>query len=271
MSALRSSPFLLPLFISVFSVSIRALASEREAAYLNDLKIAESKILRFQAPAPEAPGTLHSLLLPAPLSPLGRNYRVGDQWDVAAIRTEDSAMRMTSDPQHLTPTSMRIGIFHYEVIRAGSTRDSEFAIRVKPVVAAGILPIDSRVEAIELSARPGVTQTQKSYFFRGHPNPVRVIPEALHSSITPLELYPLDIPETLYAESKAPEEFPKLPPEFSRLPIRRAETNLSLSLWLEQDDFFGRPIQMLWQKGEPWPAYLKTSSGISILIRKANP
>ena len=180
-------------------------------------------------------------------------------------------MRMTDDPRHLQPVKMQVGIFHYEVTQCGNTPDAAYTVRIRQINLPGFRWVDPRVDALELQAQPGNTQTVKRYFFRGNANAVPVIPEGLHSAITPLELYPLDIPEILSAEKKAPTEFPKVPVELTRAqPDFREKTDLSRSIWFEQDDFFGRPVQLLWQKGDPWPAYIKTSSGISILIRKGN-
>lgn len=78
---------------------------------------------------------------------------------------------------------------------------------------------------------------------------------------------PLEIPNIDSAEKRIPTEFPQLPAKIqetvSRIGIK---TDLSKSYLFEDDDFYGRPVQLLWQKGEPWPSYMKTSSGIFIRV-----
>jgi hypothetical protein len=246
----------------------------RYDSYLRALKIAEKKVLRARAAAtaPVVPnaaiGTdFSSLSAVTPNEILGRPMRVGDTWDVAMVRTQSTMMRMTTDPRHLKTPRSRVALFRYTVKDVQSS--GETTIDVTQLREEGFKPVDSRIEHLTLKMNDKTVQTEKKYFARGSEHPIPVAPDGLRSAMTPLELYPLDVPEILSAEKKAPATFPQLPEELALLRKSRASVvDLSKSIWFEQDDFFGRPVEILWQKGDPWPAYLRTHNGIAILMSK---
>lgn len=251
--------------------------SSAESSYLDQLKIAERKVLRTQKPRPEGPPTLSasnldssSLTSMTPPLYFGRNYQVGDTWRVAALQTPSSIMRMTSNPKHLQFLNGRIGIFRYRVIEVKEGAQPEFTLEIiqEPRREAGQEPrIDSRVESLTLKLNHESVQTVKEYRFRGVNHPIRVAPDALRSAITPWEMYPLDVQEIFTAEKTVAQSFPNLPTSLEKVHSQQLHrVVLKQSSWFEQDDFFGRPIQVLWQKGDPWPAYIKTSNGIAILL-----
>jgi len=247
--------------------------SSADSSYLNQLKIAERKVLRTQKPRSDGPSTLsashldHSSLtsITPPLY-FGRNYQVGDTWRVAALQTPSSIMRMTSNPKHLQLLNGRIGIFRYRVVTVSDGTQPEFTLEVTQE-SGEKSSIDSRVESLTLKLSHNSVQTLKEYRFRGVNHPIRVAPDALRSAITPLEMYPLDVPEIFTAEKTVAQSFPNLPTSLKKIHSQQSHRiDLKQSSWFEQDDFFGRPIQVLWQKGDPWPAYIKTSNGIAILL-----
>lgn len=256
------------------SLTVAFSHASNPAEYLTQLKIAERKILRsknIKTSDQPNPNRSEPHLLTSAIPPLyfGRNYQVGDSWRVAALQTDSSIMRMTSDPHHLRHLNQRIGIFRYRVIAIQDGSQPEFTIEVtqESELSGSKFPlIDPRVEKLTLKMTPETVQTQKEYSFRGRSHRIQVAPEGLRSAVTPLEMYPLDIPEVFTAEKSVPTSFPQLPAELQKLRSNPNLINLTKSFWFEQDDFFGRPIQVLWQKGDPWPAYIKTANGIAILI-----
>jgi hypothetical protein len=265
------------LFSAILSLPATSQGSEAETkyhSYLNALKIAEQKVQRERA-APDAllstnavaRGDFNALNFRTPNEILGRPLREGDSWDVAMVRTAATMMRMTADPHHLKSPKGRVALFRYTVTEVQDS--GEITIDVTQLHETGFKPVDSRIEHLKLKMNEKTVQTEKKYFARGVERAISVSPEGLHSSITPLELYPLDIPEILTAERKAPSSFPALPEELGEIRKTRASSlDLSKSIWFEQDDFFGRPVEILWQKGDPWPAYLRTHNGIAILMNK---
>lgn len=264
--------FLFSFLLVSTSLTIDSLHASTEIEYLKQLKIAERKIFRSKNVNnldQNDRSTPH--LLTSSVSPLyfGRNYQVGDSWRVAALQTDSSIMRMTSDPNHLRHLNQRIGVFRYRVIAVQDGPQPEFTIQVTQETefhGSKFAPIDSRVESLILKMNQQTVQTKKEYSFRGMSNRIQVAPEGLRSAITPLEMYPLDVPEVFTADKSTPSSFPQLPAQLEKLRSNQNQIDLSKSFWFEQDDFFGRPVQIIWQKGDPWPAYIKTANGIAILI-----
>ena len=258
-------------FIAAPATSI---ASLDRTEYLSALSLAEKKVERLKQfktqRASVAIGGVSSsteaLSTSALKSLLGRSYKVGDQWDVIAFHYDNTAARATSDPKMLEPTG-RSGVFHYEVLGNGD-QNGEITLRVTQKTAQGLKTVDSGVESVTLTMGDEFQQTRKQYKRPGG-QVVNASPDGLHTSVSVLELYPLDIPDVVTAERLNANTIPSLPGQLAPL----AKTNvfnpdLSQCSWFEQDDFFGRPVQVLWQHGDPWPAYLRTVNGVAILIHK---
>lgn len=236
-----------------------------EDQYLQNLKIAQSKVLRVK----KARLAAASLSSPIIKSIFGRYYRAGDSWDVAAFQFMNPMARMTSDPAHLKMEITRSGIFHYEVVSVKNDASPEVVMRVTQRSAFGLAPVDPRVQTVTLTMNDQMLQTRKSYQLVGNSRPVAASPNGIHSSISPLELFPLDVPEILTASRTQATALPELPPEAQAIARKSGyQPDLAHSSWFEQDDFFGRPIQLLWQQGNPWPTYLKTANGVAVLISK---
>jgi hypothetical protein len=141
-------------------------------------------------------------------------------------------------------------------------------ISVRQTSDFGMTPVDPKVEELTLTMSDRFVQTEKVYQIKGSDKPVKVSPDGLRSRITPLELFALDVPDIATAVHNTPSAMPELPGAVQTVATRAGYNPvLSQSTWLDQEDFFGRPVEILWQYGNPWPAYLKTSTGISILLR----
>ena len=199
----------------------------------------------------------------------GRHYQVGESWNVASWILTPTTMRKTGETNKLSPQVGNGGIFHYEVVRSEPGSSQPVTLKITQVKYKDFRPVDSRFESLTLSADNLLTQSRKDYFLRGRTQGLSVSPEGVHSGMTPLELYPLDIPDISSAEKTKPKALPQLPPKVQDTANKLGfKADLARSQWFEQDDFFGRPIQVLWQQGDPWPAYIKTPGGISILIHE---
>jgi hypothetical protein len=242
-------------------------ANMSDAEYIAALKTAQQKIERERAAnAAHADGNNSNALSSSLLTKLmGRYYRVGDKWEVAAWNFDNAAMRRTDQPEYLTSKPRRGGVFRYEVVDVRTGAEPQAVIQVTQLNAHGLKPVDGKVERLILTMNDRMLQSEKAYQIAGRIT--RVSPNGIRSSLTPLELYPLDVPELVTAIQLEPEKMPELPPEIARV-VGSRKPDLSQSLWFEQDDLFGRPIQALWERGNPWPSYFKTTHGVAVLLRK---
>jgi hypothetical protein len=234
-----------------------------EQDYKNALKIVSEKVARTQQA-----GSANALSSPIIKAYFGRYYRVGDSWDVAAWEIKNPMLSYAPIAENQSPKVGKGGIFHYEVkeVRNGTT--PQVVISVKQTSEFGMTPVDPKVEELTLTMSDRFVQTEKAYRLKGSAEAVKVSPDGLHSRITPIELYALDVPEIATAIKNTPSSLPELPAAVQSVASRAGyQPVLNQSTWLEQDDFFGRPVQILWQYGNPWPSYLKTSTSMSILLR----
>ncbi|MFL5812493.1 MAG: hypothetical protein ACJ763_02855 [Bdellovibrionia bacterium] len=234
-----------------------------EQDYKNALKIVSEKVARTQQS-----GSANALSSPIIKAYFGRYYKVGDSWDVASWEIKNPMLSYAPIAEGQSPKVGKGGVFHYEVkeVRNGTT--PQVVISVKQISDFGMTPVDPKVEELTLTMSDRLVQTEKAYRLKGSAEAVKVSPDGLHSRITPIELYALDVPEIATAIKNTPSSLPELPATVQSVASRAGyQPVLNQSTWLEQDDFFGRPVQILWQYGNPWPSYLKTSSGMSILLR----
>ena len=242
-----------------------SISSSREA-YISALKLADQKVKRLKEHASGDPNAISSAVLRALF---GRYYQVGDRWDVAALRFDHSVMRMTSDPEQLKTSGDVVALFHYEVIKVKTGMSPQVVIKVTQVESNGIPILDPKVTELTLTMNDQLVQSDKAYLFKGASQPVKVSPDGIRSRITPLELFPLDVPDVVTAERQDAISLPELPGKLQSVAAQAGfKPDFAKSSWFEQDDFFGRPVQILWQQGDPWPAYLKTPNGIAILLHK---
>jgi hypothetical protein len=256
-------------FLGATLVSFDSVAAMSEKDYLEALKFANTKVTEQLAKKNALQNNAFSLSSTLIKSLYGRYYQVGDQWDVAAWQMQNSAMRMIGDRHALKNSYSNGGVFHYEVVEVKTGIKPQVKIQVTQLESHGLSLQDKSVEKLILTMNDQMVQSEKTYFFKGKAQGVRVSPEGIRSGITNLELYPLDVPELYTADKKRNPKLPALPSPIQALATQVGfNPNLSQSFGFEQNDFFGRPIQVLWQYGDPWPSYFKTTAGIAILIRK---
>jgi hypothetical protein len=234
--------------------------------YLTALKIADQHVQRQKALRAEDGAGALSTSLAREL--MGRFYQVGDTWDVAAVHVASSMMRRTADPHQLTDRADEVGLFRYEVVEVKNGANPEVIIHVRQLEENGFKVVDKRVEKMVLKASAKLEQSAKSYVYAGQQS-VRTGQALAASTVTAMELFPLDVPNVLTAQREKGKAIPALPASLAGA-VRNFAYSVqpSSTAWFEQDDFFGRPVQFLWQQGDPWPAYLKTPQGVAVLVRK---
>jgi hypothetical protein len=248
----------------LFADSVHAAMSEQD--YLKALKIADQAVARKKSTQANASSLSSSLIK----SLFGRYYQVGDTWDVAAWQIHSSKMRMIGSPEGLKDQIGHGGIFHYEVLNVKTGIQPQVTLQVTQLQSHGLPIVDSKVTRLLLTMNDQLVQSKKTYFLKSNPSQgVDASPEGIHSKITSLELFPLDVPEVAFSERQTISTLPTLPNLIQDFSNQIGfKPDLGKSFWFEQDDFFGRPVQILWQQGDPWPSYFKTPGGIAILIRK---
>ena len=240
------------LALSCFGID-RVNASMPESEYLKALQIADKKVQRQK----EAQFQSQALSTSTLKSHFGRFYQVGDNWDIAVWKTDRPIMRMTTEPTHLRTTVTNKAILHYEVIEISN---GKIEIKITQLEDHGIKINDPKVTQIKLSLNNNLNLISKTFFLSSG---------SVTSSHNTIDFFPLDVPNLSDADHSDSPNLSEIPPQiqdftktvgFKIVPAR--------GTFFEADDFFGRPIQVFWQKGDPWPAYIKNQNGIAILIRK---
>lgn len=219
--------------------------SPNNDAYLKNLQLAQAKVERIQTQSRQGPGALSASRL-ALLS--GRYYQIGDSWTVASWLTQKNGDPYLSEPS----------LFRYEVVDVKNGPNPEVRIQVTQVDAPGFTVVDPQVKSVDLRLQTarGLKQIAKKYRFIEPPN----------SGVSSLELYALDAPDTLTAPINSIEQIPELPTQIQTAAAKLGwHPQPQFSKRIESDDFFGRPVETIWQKGDLWPAYLKTVNSVSLL------
>jgi hypothetical protein len=238
------------------------------SSYSEALKIADEYVKKQRAAQIENRSQALSTSMVRAL--YGRYYEVGETWDVAAIHLDSSAMRRTSDPDQLRDREGRVGIFRYEVKKVTGGAHPEILVHVSQLSDFGKSPIDPKIQTVVLKVDDQLNENDKTYVRAGTPTMVLSgSSTAMRTQATPLELYPLDVPDVATADRATTSQMPELPSGLQAIASQVGwKPELGRSAWFDQSDFFGRPVQFLWQQGDPWPAFLKTPHGVAILIRK---
>lgn len=256
-----------PIILAALCLSSFASAAVPQVPGLSDgeyramLKIAQLKVNRLNALRNGGANALSTSMI---RSVIGRYYQPGDVWDVIACKEKTNEAAMTSQP---TQVHHRCATFHYEVLELRPGQDPQIKVRITQKKDFGLKEVDPTVEALDLMMTDKFVQRQKTYHFTDE-SLFAASPNGVHTGVSSLELFPLDVPDIYTAEQLPPSQLPELPPEL-RAPAQQAgfTADLKNSSWYEQQDIFGREIQVLWQKGDLWPAYIKTPNGVAVLVR----
>ncbi len=249
--------------------SRQAVAGLPEKAYIAQLKAANLWVSKKKAESAPRDQALSSQLL---TRLYGRYYEVGDTWTVAAWQLEHGMMRMTGDLNRTQSQVGRGGIFKYLVTDVKTGSQPQVVIQITQVEAWGIKPVDPNVQFLELKMNDSLLQSEKTYRVGTGPNSQLRVASAngIHTEISALELYPLDAPEVSFS-NQVPTKAPVLPKGVEAFATQTGlQLNFANSFQFQQDDFFGRPVSVIWESGKPWPSYLKTQNGIALLLDGSN-
>ncbi len=241
-----------------------------EKEYWSQLKVANDLVVRKQtASSGTQTGDAQNLSSNLLNRLFGRYYRMGDSWIVAAWQFEHGMSRMTGDSDKTQSRLGRGGIFKYQVTSVKTGTHPEVVIRVTQEEQPKFPKVDPKVEYLQLTMSDTLMQSEKIYSLGPRSSLRTASPNGIHTEISPLELYPLDAPEVDFS-LRAPAKMPELPNAIqSFLAQTRWNLKTSNALSFQQDDFFGRPIEMIWEQGKPWPSVLKTINGIAILLDRS--
>ncbi|MFZ9595338.1 MAG: hypothetical protein ACO3A2_04605 [Bdellovibrionia bacterium] len=206
-----------------------------------------------------------------------QSYQLGDQWDVATWSYQRTEMRKTQEESSRAQSLGTPQILHYRVTQVKNTKTPEIEIQVlssrvdpkSPDFSPHQTPSSTLKWTMMLSPQGEIQGTSQIS------SPQTNSPLGATSTLLrpPFELHSLIFPQTLHAEIHTTEiRIPTLPqPVLAFARQQKMDLDFSDCIEFEQEDFYGRPMKILWKKGDPWPSYFETSSGISILIRKENP
>ena len=261
---------LILLFISS-AMAVGTPQNSAKSLYAKALGIAQSKVIRDHAADANRAGALatsSSAIL------FGRPYQKGDSWQIAVWRINQAQEMLRPNPvvaasELRDPTLAESGLFRFKVVNATQGATPTIEIEITQLKEAGFALIDPVVDKIVITGDRGFRQLSKHYYLRDRSEPVEVSPNGVRMTKSIIDLLPLDfisIDNAVREELRAPPRLPKQLREFARKISFAPDPKQSV--WLEQDDFFGRPIQALWQHGNPWPSYIRTANGIALLVKK---
>jgi hypothetical protein len=193
-----------------------------------------------------------------------------------------------------------LAVFRYEVL--AKNPDASIDIEIKPVSdtqAAIYTPrIDGAIESIQIRVDEQGRQIAKQYRYlsgaQDQRREVSVSPDGVRSKLTALELFPLDWPSVHHrtvaagdapsheglSRSQRAQTGLMIPAALQELLFRsefveRGNT-ISFSRWartnqagqvVQGTDFFGRPIDLIWDANSAWPIWMRTPHGVAVLLK----
>ena len=251
------------LIMSLFVSSPSPLGASSEKQYLASLHDASDKV-RMKKQKNSLSQALSTSLI---LKLLGRYYQIGDRWRVLSWIYQHSLLPKLQPSQAESPSFSAGGLFEYEVRDIKPGLKPEITVSITQIAHPELPPVDPQVKELLITLDDQLMEQKKLYVLT-HPNHTLSIPSGgVGPSLSPLGLYPLELPDVLSAEENQKPPLPELPPPLQKWANRFSwKMNRARTTAFQQDDFFGRPIEFFWEKGQPWPSYLKTPRGISLLI-----
>ena len=239
-------PFYL-FFLGITLVCFRAaLADMPKDLYSKMSKIAEEKVKRQKTAtqnlnilALNSGGRTASVPSIIPSIVMEHSYRVGERWTVATWPIIQTPIRMAGLTKDNQPQVGRMSLFDYEVVETNNKIPTEIKIKIT-VIKSQDLPIGhSETRSLTL----GVQDKMVGRF-------------------------PPDIPDVSEAIRNPKASLPTLPGTIAKNAEKIGyRPDLPLCNAYDREDFFGRPVHILWQPGSPWPEYLETSRGIALLVK----
>jgi hypothetical protein len=215
-------------------------ASLSPEEYEKALVRAQSKITRERTSNSEALSTSN-------ISTLHRAYQVGDAWSVLSWNWSD-----------LTPSAGHGAVFSYVVTQVGA---QQIKIRVTQTV-------DPKVQSVQLTLQNFLFDSQREIRFQTRT--VTLSGDTMPGNLSPLESYPFEFPDLRSAEKVvlSPSFTDEIPPEALDTAKKMGfQLDSSQATRFEAQDSFGRPINVVWQRGDIWPTYANTSHGFMFLLK----
>jgi hypothetical protein len=206
-----------------------------------------------------------ALLAQAPVQEalMGKRYNVGDQWDVISFQNFNTEIAKGDGIRNGEVRGRAAG-FHYQV-----TSVNPLTIEITQAPILGLKIVDSDVTSITLSYDQRYKEVSKTYHLANHQSATFPAGE-MRNRLIPLDSFPLEVPSISDSAPVAATAnvLPKLPGQLAQLAQQASYApDFASSKWIDDDDFFGRGVQVLWQKNSPWPSYFSTPLGTSILVR----
>ncbi len=174
---------------------------------------------------------------------LARFYKAGDRWTIAVSRVSPGMVYAVDNPaahqnHFLEPVFYE---FHVMLVK----RDEEAYVEV--------------TERGKKAPRTLLTISRQMRLDQSTEAEVRVSFDA----------FPIELPDFARAKILAPGIFPKA--GVPRVSLVRQQQHVVVpeqSVAFETPDLYSRPMRVLWQRGDLWPAEVETASGYSVLIRQ---
>jgi len=194
------------------------------------------------------------------VSTLHRPYQVGDSWDVLSWNWSD-----------LTPSAGRGAVLHYEVTSISSPGQVVMNVTQRANV-------DPKVQSIQLTLQNLLYNSQREIHFQDRV--VTLSGDTMPGNLSPLESYPFEFPDLRNAEKvnatpsaagEHQEDYLKeITPE-ALTAAKKAGFQLdpAQSMRFESQDTFGRPVNVIWQRGDFWPTYVNTTHGFMFLLKNS--
>jgi hypothetical protein len=204
------------------------------------------------------------------VSTLHRPYQVGDSWDVLSWNWSS-----------LTPSAGRGAVLHYEVTSVSPPGQVAMSVTQRANAPSnlngnlnGDLKVDPKVQSIQLTLQNLLYNSQREIHFQDRV--VTLSGDTMPGNLSPLESYPFEFPDLRDAEkvnatrSAAEDYLKEITPE-ALTAAKKAGFQLdpAQSMRFESQDTFGRPVNVIWQRGDFWPTYVNTTHGFMFLLKNS--
>src|SRR5262245_7430381 len=141
----RVIPSLYLILFNMLSFIPEPSQANSDVAYKTGLEAAERKALRTTQKTATSQAVSTTLVKQL----LGRFYRIGDSWEVAAWQINPTMMRMTGEGNRLQKNLGSGGIFHYEVVSLKSGIQPQIGLEITQISKFGFNQIDPKVSKLQ--------------------------------------------------------------------------------------------------------------------------
>jgi hypothetical protein len=171
--------------------------------------------------------------------PVEHDYKVGDHWRIAAWPVAPISARKVGLPEKPAPVIGEMSLFKYEILEVKKAPQPTIRLKITVEKSSELAVGSTIIKELTLGAESYVSGT-----------------------------FPPIIPNMKGSMRKSIDKLPTLPEKIQkRVNEVQYQPDLPLCNWFEQQDFFGRTIQILWRPGSPWPEYIATPNLIALLMK----